>query len=418
MTTAPRDAVSIAPVRSGEPPWFAGGLSALLLASLVFGASTGAYARFGQLAPFASCVAADAPLGLLTRALAAGFGLLPLAALGARGEAGSALLAGLLALLLHAASVRVLARVRAVSVRRREPLAFGSALTLTWLLSAQLHAVNAVATVLLALCVERTLARLLPSQLNRAPRRRRNAQLVLAFALLACERAPTALSSEPLLVAGSVTATTGVAPARDSDGSELDDLLDAAARELPPRALLIAGLAARRTLCTAQHEAQLRPDLALLPPPRQLDARTALALERRDPSLRPLLRAQLLDPTPAWPELQALAARRPVLLEPDPELPKAAARTLLPAGLWQQLSTGEVGKTDLRLSATSADHTLQRLAARLDPLRAEPALRSWLASTVRSHAAHEAAYGDAARSARLVALSSSWAPPAADAPFP
>ena len=100
-----------------------------------------------------------------------------------------------------------------------------------------------------------------------------------------------------------------------------------------------------------------------------------------------------------------------VLLEPDPTLPVPAARTLAAAGLWQQLSTGELGKTDLRLAAVGADRTLARLAVQLDPTHTEPARRAWLATNVRAHASHESAYGDPTRAARLTTLADGWAPP-------
>lgn len=454
MTTAPRDAVSIAPARSIEGPSRLFALLALLGPTLVLGAGGGGYARFGQLGAGASCVGVEAsPAGLVTRALWAMTSLLPLGALPARGEALSALLAGGLAVALHALLTRALGWVgpAACSQRSRELLALGAAWGAAAVAASSVPDAVDTAPVLALLLLERALALWSDARAARAQLRRQRARLVLALVLLACEWTPSALSlsglaptltplgpclgaalaafalgrlagasarralsGAPVLLAlllGAGALALGVERARALEARAPDAVLDALLRELPPRALLIAAPATLRTLCAAQHEQASRRDLSLLPLPWQLDARSALALAHADASLRPLLRAQLLDAAPAWPELQALAARRAVLLEPDPTLPVAAARTLLPAGLWQQLSTGDVGKTDLRLAAGGADRTLARLAAQLEPPQTAPALRAWLAATALAHAAHERAYGEPARAARLVSLASSWAPP-------
>jgi hypothetical protein len=79
-----------------------------------------------------------------------------------------------------------------------------------------------------------------------------------------------------------------------------------------------------------------------------------------------------------------------------------------------RLSTGDVGKTDLRLSAADADRTLQRLVAGLHATRTDPALRSWLGATLRAHASHEATYGEPVRAMRLASLADAWAPPPPD----
>jgi hypothetical protein len=398
MTTAPRDAVSIAPAPRRSEPSRAFVLVALLGVTLVVSASSGMEGRFGQLVPAAGCLGAEGSVGALTRALDAAAALVPVGALAARGEALWALLAGALAAALHRLWFRVLESVRAVDARRRELLAFGLALSLASIAAGSELAAPSVALALCALGVERALAA--SGRASHAPRSRRRAraQLLIVLALLGFEWAPTLLAP-----AAPATSRTSAA-----DPRALDALLDALFDALPPRALLIAGPELQRSACSARYERRLRPDLTLVPPPWRLDARAALALERRDASLRPLLRAQLLDAAPAWAELQALAARRAVLLEPDPTLAPAAARTLLPAGLWLQLVTGDVGKTDLLLAAVAADRTLERLFAQLDPARTEPVLSSWLAATLHAHAAHEAAHGDPVRAARLESMAARW----------
>ncbi len=458
MTTAPRDPGSIAPARFGGSivvgPSKTFALLALLLPTLVLGAGGAGYARFGQLGLGAGCVGVEAsPIGLVTRVLAAVLTGLPFAAWPARSEALSALLAGGLAVVLHALLTRALGWLASSrgSQRSRELLALGAAWGGAALAASSALDATSGAPLLALWVLERAFALWSDARGARAHVRRHRGQLLLALSLLVAECAPFAFAPAELvralaalgpclgafvaalalgrlslgsgprvpsllpallaLLLGSGALELELERARAVEGRAPDAVLDALLRELPPRALVIATASTLRTLCSAQVERAPRPDLRLLPPPWQLDARNALALEHADGSLRPLLRAQLLDATPAWPELQALAAHRAVLLEPEPTLPVAAARTLSAAGLWQQLSTGELGKTDHRLAAVGADRTLARLAAALDPPRTEPALRAWLATNVRAHATHEQAFGDPTRAARLTTLANAWAPP-------
>lgn len=192
------------------------------------------------------------------------------------------------------------------------------------------------------------------------------------------------------------------------DGRGHDVLDDELRGALPPRALSLLSPGSLRARRAAEREALSRPDVALIAGPWRLDLRSASALERQWPELRALLRAELLSPTAVLPELQALAAERPVLLELDPGLDTDTRRALVPYGLLHQLVTSEVSKSDLRVASAAADLRLDRLQSLLEPEHALPELHQELSATLLAAAQQAEQSGDPERAQRLRARADSW----------
>jgi hypothetical protein len=195
-----------------------------------------------------------------------------------------------------------------------------------------------------------------------------------------------------------------------------DAIADLSRRELPPRSLLLLAPALHAAFADAEREERARPDLVPAPKPWRLELAGAEQLSARQPELKPLLRAELLRPDPAddepgvpLVELQALAAQRPVLLEFEPALERGAARALLPAGLYQQVVTSPVNKTDLQLAAQASDRRWQRLYAHMDLARLPDPARALLTARQRAAIDHARTLHDPAlealATARLQALS-------------
>jgi hypothetical protein len=192
----------------------------------------------------------------------------------------------------------------------------------------------------------------------------------------------------------------------DGRGNEL--LGDELRASAPPRAVCMATDATLRTHTAVELEERVRPDVVLIAGPFRLDLAAARELARVPPELRELLRAQLLSPAHLLPELQALSAQRPLLLELEPGLERELRGALVPHGLWQLVVTSEVSKSDLRVASASTDARLDRLFDQLDPTTALPELRVALSGLLDRAAEQATAVGDAERAQRLRALADSW----------
>ena len=148
-----------------------------------------------------------------------------------------------------------------------------------------------------------------------------------------------------------------------------------------------------------------RPDMLIAEKPWRLGLHAAQRRAARTPELQPLLRAELLrgggSEAAALPlvELQALAARRPLLLELEPPLERDLYPVLLPFSVYHQLATSPVGKADLQLARRDCDLRWQRLyAGLLLPALGEPALR-----LLRERLAAERDFAAAVRDTALAA---------------
>ena len=214
-----------------------------------------------------------------------------------------------------------------------------------------------------------------------------------------------------------------------------DAIADATRRDLPARAALLLGPGLGSRWIDGESEERVRPDLLAAEKPWRLDLSAAQRRAAQAPELQPLLRADVLrvdarrrsgtcapscrprcsgaarnamralspwlgvglpepdaavaNPPAVLPlvELQALAARRPLLLELEPLLELSAAEVLLPLGLYHQVATSPVSRTDLQLARRDHESRLQRLLSAL-PL-AELDLPSW-AVLLRQTAAEQA----------------------------
>jgi hypothetical protein len=192
----------------------------------------------------------------------------------------------------------------------------------------------------------------------------------------------------------------------DGGGNEL--LSDELRTSPPPRAVCMTSPDTLRALRAAELEERVRPDLVLIPGPFRLGLFAASALGRTHPELRALLRAQLLSPAHLLPELQGLAAQRPLLIELDPNLPRELRAALVPHGLWHALVTSDVSKSDLRIASASSDARLDRLLVQLDPISALPELRAALAVMLIAAAEQATSVGDTERAQRLRQRADAW----------
>jgi hypothetical protein len=111
-----------------------------------------------------------------------------------------------------------------------------------------------------------------------------------------------------------------------------DDFDDRRIRALPPRAVVIAHLP-QTVFRYWEIDAteQVRPDVTLVAMPFLGYPGMVERLVQRDPTLSELLRGHLLEGEIRRPDLQSLAARRPVLIELDVRVPPSLYDTLAPA---------------------------------------------------------------------------------------
>jgi hypothetical protein len=105
----------------------------------------------------------------------------------------------------------------------------------------------------------------------------------------------------------------------------------------------------------------VRPDVTIVPMPFLRYPGVANALDERHPELRELTRAALVDDRLRVPELQDLAAERPVYLEMDVRVPLEVLATVVPAGPYLEVTTDAAYAEDLRPGRLSEEKAWQRL---------------------------------------------------------
>ncbi|MFW5920712.1 MAG: DUF2723 domain-containing protein, partial [Polyangiales bacterium] len=176
-------------------------------------------------------------------------------------------------------------------------------------------------------------------------------------------------------------------------------------RELPPRAVVIAH--APQTIFrywggeAAEH---IRPDVTLVPVPMLPYPGMTDGLVERDPALAPVLRGYFLEGELRLPDLQSLAAERPVLVELDPRVAPELHETLVPSDLYHEVLADGATEGDEQLGAESQWRAWRELYALLGPGPYEPGTRDRLLWTHFNHALYFASFGDRDDALRAVRM--------------
>ncbi len=180
-----------------------------------------------------------------------------------------------------------------------------------------------------------------------------------------------------------------------ADFSATDAFDDGLRRDLPPRAVVLAY--APQTVFRfwgGEGSEQTRPDVVLVPMPFLTYPGMVASLVARAPELRDVLRGYLLDGELRQPDLQTLAARRPVLVEMDVRVPPTLYETLVPNGLYYQVLAGGATDGDEREGARSWDAAFAQLDALLGPHVGDPETRAQLLWRSYTAALYFAGFGD------------------------
>jgi hypothetical protein len=137
-------------------------------------------------------------------------------------------------------------------------------------------------------------------------------------------------------------------------------------RRLPPHAVVLAydpQTAFRHW--GVQAVERVRPDVTLVPMP-FLDYPGVIdLLLARDPALAGLLRGYLFEGELRQPDIQSLAAERPLFVELDPRVPQQLYDTLLPAGLLYEVVDAGVTRSDVLDAAQAQRAVFARLYTNL-----------------------------------------------------
>lgn len=159
-----------------------------------------------------------------------------------------------------------------------------------------------------------------------------------------------------------------------------DDFDEERVRRLPPNAVVVAHqpqTVFRHWAAAASEGA--RPDVTLVPMPFLNYPGVVEALAARDPDVAELLRGYLLHGELRQPDLQSLAARRPLLVEMDTRVPRELYETLIPAGLYFEVVDAGATDTDVLEAAQPHQAVIARLYTNLgDPMELEAETRNQL----------------------------------------
>lgn len=145
-----------------------------------------------------------------------------------------------------------------------------------------------------------------------------------------------------------------------------DDFDEERVRRLPPNAVVVAydpqTVFRHWAVQSIEHS---RPDVTLVPIPFLGYPGVVEAVAARDPDVAELLRGYLLEGKLRQPDLQSLAARRPLLVEMDVRVPLALYETLVPSGLHYEVVDAGATDTDVRESFAPRRATIARLYSNL-----------------------------------------------------
>src|SRR5690606_10480012 len=144
-----------------------------------------------------------------------------------------------------------------------------------------------------------------------------------------------------------------------------------------------------------ESEEHLRPDVTLVPIPLLGYPGMVTELSDAHPELREVLRGYLLHGELRQPDLQSLAAQRPLLIEMDPRVPPALYETMVPAGLYHAVLPDGATKTDEALGRAGRERALAALEAGLPaPEGREAATQARLVWLHYTGALYYAGFGD------------------------
>ena len=242
----------------------------------------------------------------------------------------------------------------------------------------------------------------------------------VAAVLALLGRGATPTPSKTAIVIACALAALGLAQARQgyqraslAQFAATDDVDDARRRTLPQGAVLVAyGPSTVFRYWGAEASERLRPDVTLVPMPFLTYPGMVDALVHDDPDLAPLLRGVLLDGDLRQPDLQSLAANRPVLVELDVRVPPALYETMVPRGGFHEVLADGATEADERAGRVTHEEALATLLRRLGPAAEQPGTREVLLWLFYNDALYYAAFGDrdaardSARRARVFAPSS------------
>lgn len=152
--------------------------------------------------------------------------------------------------------------------------------------------------------------------------------------------------------------------------SVADRFDDALVRELPTGAVVLvyAPQTYFRVLGTLGEE-RLRPDLTFVPMPLLHYPGLPARLLEEAPELRQLFAGLELSGELREPDLQSLAAERPLFVELDARVPRRLYETLAPEGLYARVLPGGATDTDIRDGRSAQEATWSRLLAEPGALR-------------------------------------------------
>ncbi len=137
-------------------------------------------------------------------------------------------------------------------------------------------------------------------------------------------------------------------------------------RRLPARAVvLVYDPQSAFRHWSVQAVERVRPDVTLVPMPFLNYPGVADVLVAQDPDVAQLLRGVLLEGELRQPDLQSLAAARPLLIELDPRVPRALYETLVPSGLYYEVVDAGATDTDVIEAAGPHRAVVARLYAHL-----------------------------------------------------
>jgi len=114
-----------------------------------------------------------------------------------------------------------------------------------------------------------------------------------------------------------------------------------------------------------------RPDVTMIPLPLLSYPKLVDRYVRDEPALKPLLRSYVLDGTLSAPELQSLAALRPVYVEMDVRVTQELMDLLVPEHLYHRVLTADTTETDearaMHEHAALWEDLYQRIGHPIDP---------------------------------------------------
>ncbi|MBN1652697.1 MAG: DUF2723 domain-containing protein [Deltaproteobacteria bacterium] len=159
----------------------------------------------------------------------------------------------------------------------------------------------------------------------------------------------------------------------------IDDVDDLIRREAPAKSVIL--LHAPQTIFVAwggEAEDCLRPDVTIVPVPFLTYPGMVDNLIAREPELRDLLRGYLLNGEFLQPELESLAAKRPLFVEMDVRVAPSLYQSMVPSGLNYEVIAGGATDADERIAAAAQNEIYKELYERIRTQRFEQNTKNFL----------------------------------------